>query len=141
MRCGQCPPGCRAVPNFAWLEARVSPTEDLGFQDPELFPPQLEMDGDRYIVPHGPGLGVEVNEEKAAAQTFEFWEGPHLIHLLLLASALDLVPQRDTVSHPGALEPRDVEPSLPCNGFSAQVSRTNAHPKGPGKPFPGPFSS
>jgi galactonate dehydratase len=67
-----------AVPNFAWLEARVSPTENLGFQDPELFPKQPEMDGDRYIVPNGPGLGVEVNEEKAAAQAFEFWEAPHL---------------------------------------------------------------
>ena len=67
-----------AAPNFAWLEARVSPTENLKFQDPELFPKQPEMDGDRYIVSNDPGLGVEVNEEKAAAQTFEFWEAPHL---------------------------------------------------------------
>ena len=67
-----------AAPNFAWLEARVSPTENLKFQDPELFPKQPEMDGDRYLVSNDPGLGVEVNEEKAAAQTFEFWEAPHL---------------------------------------------------------------
>ena len=67
-----------AAPNFAWLEARVSPTESLKFQDPELFPKQPEMERDRYIVPDSPGLGVEVNEEKVAAQTFEFWEAPHL---------------------------------------------------------------
>ncbi|MBT5142351.1 MAG: mandelate racemase/muconate lactonizing enzyme family protein [Gemmatimonadetes bacterium] len=67
-----------ACPNFAWLESRMSPTENLGFQDPELFPTQLEADGDCVIVPDTPGLGVEVNEEKAAAQAFEFWEAPHL---------------------------------------------------------------
>ncbi len=67
-----------AVPNFAWLEARDSPTEDLGFQDSELFPVQLQLEGDRFPVPEGPGLGVEFNEEAAAAQGFEFWEAPHL---------------------------------------------------------------
>ena len=67
-----------AVPNFAWLEARVSPTEDLGFDDRGLFPVQLELEGDRFPVPEGPGLGVEFNEEAAAAQRFEFWEAPHL---------------------------------------------------------------
>ncbi len=67
-----------AVPNFAWLEARVSPTEDLGFQDSELFPVQLQLEGDRFPVPEGPGLGVEFNEEAAAAQRFAFWEAPHL---------------------------------------------------------------
>ncbi|MBT6145735.1 MAG: hypothetical protein HOH74_09910 [Gemmatimonadetes bacterium] len=56
----------------------MSPTENLGFQDPELFPTQLEVEGDQVIVPDTPGLGVEVNEEKAAAQAFEFWEAPHL---------------------------------------------------------------
>ena len=67
-----------AVPNFAWLEARVSPTEDLGFDDRGLFPVQLELEGDRFRVPDGPGLGVEFDEEAAAAQRFEFWEAPHL---------------------------------------------------------------
>ena len=67
-----------AVPNFAWLEARVSPTEDLGFDDRDLFPVQLELEGDRFPVPDGPGLGVEFDEEAAAAQRFEFWEAPHL---------------------------------------------------------------
>ena len=67
-----------AVPNFAWLEARVSPTGDLGFDDRGLFPVQLELEGDRIPVPDGPGLGVEFDEEAAAAQRFEFWEAPHL---------------------------------------------------------------
>ncbi len=67
-----------AVPNFSWLEARVSPTENLGFGDSDLFPVQLELEGDRFRVPEGPGLGVELNEEAAAAQRFEFWEAPHL---------------------------------------------------------------
>ena len=67
-----------AVPNFAWLEARVSPTEDLGFDDRDLFPVQLELEGDRFPVPEGPGLGVEFDEEAAAAQRFALWEAPHL---------------------------------------------------------------
>ncbi len=67
-----------AVPNFSWLEARVSPRENLGFGDSDLFPVQLELEGDRVRVPEGPGLGVELNEEAAAAQRFEFWEAPHL---------------------------------------------------------------
>ena len=67
-----------AVPNFSWLEARESPTENLGFGDSDLFPVQLELEGDRFRVPEGPGLGVELNEEAAAAQRFEFWEAPHL---------------------------------------------------------------
>jgi galactonate dehydratase len=67
-----------AVPNFAWLEARVSPTESSGSQDGELFPQQLQLEGDRFPVPDGPGLGVEVDEEAVAAQAFRFWEAPHL---------------------------------------------------------------
>ena len=52
-----------AVPNFAWLEYRRSPTEDQGFYDADVFPVQLEAVGDRIAVPTEPGLGVEVNEE------------------------------------------------------------------------------
>ncbi len=67
-----------AVPNFAWLEARVSPTEQLQAHDEELFPVQLQMEGDRYLVPDVPGLGIEVDEERLAGQQFKFWEAPHL---------------------------------------------------------------
>ena len=67
-----------AVPNFAWLEVRVSPTENAGRYDDDLFPAQLKLEGDRIPVPDGPGLGVEFNEDLAAEQTFKFWEAPHL---------------------------------------------------------------
>jgi galactonate dehydratase len=67
-----------AVPNFSWLEVRVSPTEELGFQDTALFPVQLAQHGATIPVPDGPGLGVEFNEELAREQRFRFWEAPHL---------------------------------------------------------------
>lgn len=62
-----------AVPNYAWLEERTS---DLVFGD-EMFPVQPKLEGVRYPVPEGPGLGVEFNEEMAVEQ-FRFWEAPHL---------------------------------------------------------------
>ena len=61
-----------AVPNYAWLEERTS---DLVFSD-DMFPVQPRIEGVRYPVPTGPGLGVEFNEE--AAGPFRFWEAPHL---------------------------------------------------------------
>ena len=67
-----------AVPNFAWLEVRVSPTEDLKFYDDDLFPVQPKLDGNWFPVPDAPGLGVEFNEELAQTQEFKFWEPPHL---------------------------------------------------------------
>jgi galactonate dehydratase len=67
-----------AVPNFAWLEVRVSPTENLGFDNTDLFPVQPAFDGSRLVVPDTPGLGVEFNEELAQEQAFKFWEAPHL---------------------------------------------------------------
>lgn len=66
-----------AVPNFAWLEARVSPTEQRSL-DVDLFPVQPVLEGPRFRVPDTPGLGVEFNEELASRQTFEFSEAPHL---------------------------------------------------------------
>jgi galactonate dehydratase len=62
-----------AVSNYAWLEDR---SLEFAFE-PELFPVQPRREGDRYSVPAGPGLGVEFNED-AAADTFQFWEAPHL---------------------------------------------------------------
>jgi galactonate dehydratase len=67
-----------AVPNFAWLETRISPTEQLGFHDPDWFPTQLRQDEYRLIVSDAPGLGVEFNEERALRTGFEYWEPPHL---------------------------------------------------------------
>jgi galactonate dehydratase len=67
-----------AVANFAWLEVRVSPTERSGFDDSEMFPVQLRLEGSRYPVPNSPGLGVEFNEELAQKQQLKLWEAPHL---------------------------------------------------------------
>ena len=67
-----------AVPNFSWLEHRVTPTEAGKFMDEELFPMQCELVGSMLKVPEGPGLGVEFNEELAKEQEFKFWEAPHL---------------------------------------------------------------
>ncbi len=67
-----------AVANFAWLEVRVSPTESLGFDDSEWFPAQVKLDGNRFPVPTGPGLGVEFNEALAKQHTLKLWEAPHL---------------------------------------------------------------
>lgn len=67
-----------AVANFAWLECRNSPTEQLGFGDPATYPKQIGMDGAFYRVPDEPGLGVEVNESLLQASSFEYTEPPHL---------------------------------------------------------------
>lgn len=67
-----------AVPNFAWLEVRVSPTEDLKAYDQDLFPVQPHLEGNSFPLPTAPGLGVEFNEELAQKQQFKFWEPPHL---------------------------------------------------------------
>jgi galactonate dehydratase len=65
-----------AVPNFAWLEIRQSPTEDQGFYDRTIFPVQATIDGDRIPLPTAAGLGVEVDEE--ALLPFSLYEMPHL---------------------------------------------------------------
>ncbi len=67
-----------AVTNFSWLEVRYSPTENLQTSSSEIFPQLLELDGDTIPVPDRPGLGVEVNEEYIKAQSFAYWEAPHL---------------------------------------------------------------
>ena len=67
-----------AVPNFAWLEHRVTPTEAGRFLDDGMFPVQLKAQGSRITVPDGPGLGVAFNEEMAKEQAFKFWEADHL---------------------------------------------------------------
>src|SRR6266545_7060233 len=67
-----------AVPNFAWMEIRSSPTEELGFYDKELFPVQCEQDGPRMLVPDRPGLGVEFDEARASRQEFRSNPTEHL---------------------------------------------------------------
>jgi galactonate dehydratase len=68
-----------AVPNFFALEVRANATDlYAGTPTAELFPQMPMLDGAVFRVPDGPGLGVEVNEEKLAADSFRFWEAPHL---------------------------------------------------------------
>jgi galactonate dehydratase len=72
-----------AVPNFAWLEVRVTQTENLyygqsGVNDAEaLFPVQPLLEGTSFPVPTAPGLGIEIDEKLAESQTWKFWEAPH----------------------------------------------------------------
>ena len=56
-----------AVPNFAWMEIRQSPTESTKRYNTDLFPIQPQLEGSRFPVPELPGLGVEFNEEFALA--------------------------------------------------------------------------
>jgi len=67
-----------AIANFASMEVRLSPTEPTLRYDEALFPQQHSLVADRYPVPEGPGLGVEVDEELLATKTFRFCEPPHL---------------------------------------------------------------
>jgi galactonate dehydratase len=67
-----------AIPNLSWVEVRTTPTEDLGFDDPTIFPVQVKLDGVRYPVPDGPGLGVEFDEEYAKRQTYQMGKTRHL---------------------------------------------------------------
>ena len=66
-----------AVPNFSWLETRA-PEVKLGFDNTDFFPVQPRLVGADYPVSDAPGLGVEVNEDLVARQSFRFWEAPHL---------------------------------------------------------------
>jgi galactonate dehydratase len=68
-----------AVANFSWLECRASPAELYSHgENSDIFPVQHRLEGARYPVLDKPGLGVEVNEELARANSFKFWEAPHL---------------------------------------------------------------
>ena len=72
-----------AVPNFAWLEVRVTQSENLyygknGINDADvLFPNQPRLVGTSFPVPDTPGLGIELDEQVAQQHTWKFWEAPH----------------------------------------------------------------
>jgi len=69
---------CAAIANMAWLETRTTQYEKLGFDNSVYFPIQPQLDGASYPVSNAPGLGIEVNEELVAKESFRFWEAPHL---------------------------------------------------------------
>ena len=60
------------------IARRSLPERKLGFDSSEFFPVQPQLDGPAYPVGDLPGLGVEVNEAAIQAQSFRFWEAPHL---------------------------------------------------------------
>ncbi len=72
-----------ATPNFAWLEVRVTQSENLyygrgGVNDADvLFPVQPRLEGTGFPLPTAPGLGIELDEEAAASHSWQFWEAPH----------------------------------------------------------------
>lgn len=72
-----------AVPNFAWLEVRVTEAENLyagasGVNDADrLFPVQPRLEGTSFPLPTAPGLGIELDEAVAQGQSWKFWEAPH----------------------------------------------------------------
>jgi galactonate dehydratase len=71
---------CAAIANMSWLETRASPGELYhGFDNPEYFPGLYQLEGAYYRVNDMPGLGVDVDEELIAKQSFKFWEAPHLV--------------------------------------------------------------
>ena len=67
-----------AVPNFAWLEIRQSPTEPGGRYDSPIFPLRPLPQGPNFPVPQGPGLGVEVDEDLLAQSPAQDQAGPLL---------------------------------------------------------------
>lgn len=72
-----------AVANFAWLEARVTPAENLyqgatGQNDAARYFPTLpELVGTSFPVSDAPGLGIELDETHIEADAWRFWEAPH----------------------------------------------------------------
>ena len=70
-----------AVPNFAWMEVRISPTEAKAYPSADIFPQQHKLQDSYFPVLDTPGLGVDVNEDYIKAQSFKYWEAPHLHRL------------------------------------------------------------
>jgi len=69
-----------AVPNFFALEVRANATDlYAGTPTAEMFPQMPRLDGAVFQVPDGPGLGIEVNEALLTAESFRYWEAPHLV--------------------------------------------------------------
>ena len=67
-----------ASPNFGLMEELHTPVENPGFDNPLYYPQQPLLEGSRYVLPSGPGLGVEFNEELASKATFKIVETPRL---------------------------------------------------------------
>lgn len=67
---------CAAVPNFSYLEIRPDLEQ---FDGGDLFELDIERDGPRLYPSESPGLGVRVDEEALAAESFAH-TGPRFLH-------------------------------------------------------------
>lgn len=67
-----------ACPNFSYLEEVNTPAQYMGTNDPEFYPIQPKLEGNRYRISDTPGLGVEFNEELAIQQEFKLVDIPRL---------------------------------------------------------------
>ncbi len=67
-----------ACTNVFCLEEINTHAEQSGTNDARFYPVQPVLEGNRYIVPESPGLGVEFNEALAMSTEFEPIEVPRL---------------------------------------------------------------
>ena len=66
---------CAAIHNFAILEYNwLMPHLPV-----DLFPKQLDLQGDRFPLPQDPGLGIDFNEEAVSEYPPARWEPPHCL--------------------------------------------------------------
>lgn len=66
-----------AVPNFAWQEYLPAAYSDESGED-EVFSAAPILQGTSFPVGDKPGLGIDVNEDVLAKDTFKFWRAPVL---------------------------------------------------------------
>jgi len=67
-----------AVPNFTWLEYNRSVFRPQPKEEAAIFPVAPCLDGTSFPTPTSPGLGVEIDERRVRAQTFQHWNPPML---------------------------------------------------------------
>lgn len=66
---------CAAIHNFAILEYNYL----MPHLPVDLFPKQLDLQGDRFPLPQDPGLGIDFNEEAISEYPPVRWEPPHCL--------------------------------------------------------------
>ncbi|MCQ3830409.1 mandelate racemase/muconate lactonizing enzyme family protein [Microbulbifer elongatus] len=67
---------CAAVPNLSWCE--IAPYDSNKSDHDKYFINRPKEVNRVYPVGDAPGIGIDVNEEMIAEQSFKFWEAPRL---------------------------------------------------------------
>lgn len=67
---------CAAVPNLSWCE--IAPYDSDKSDHDKYFVNRPKEVNRVYPVGDAPGIGIDVNEELIAEQSFKFWEAPRL---------------------------------------------------------------